>query len=97
MENGKTQLCGIKAICSACRNLELPSSEPSVMSMIIHEYFPAKKIGGVWISDMDMITTWRQEQIQTRPERELKGRIEPPPPTKTVKQYVISKKGKGRI
>lgn len=58
-----TALSGMKAICEFCRAITLPCSEASVMQMIHECSFPARKIGGIWESDKDLITTWRRKWI----------------------------------
>lgn len=63
----KTALYGIKAIRDCCRNLELPSSEASVMAMIIKFGLPAYKIGGIWIADQEAIAKWRHEYAVAGP------------------------------
>ncbi|MBN1662882.1 MAG: hypothetical protein JW943_04705 [Deltaproteobacteria bacterium] len=59
----KTELYGIKQIMDCCNNLELPHSESSVMTMINFEGLPARKIGGIWISDSNKIAEWRLKYI----------------------------------
>jgi hypothetical protein len=53
-----TVLCGMKAICEHCRSISLPSSESTIISMVRKDGFPAKKIGGIWISNADAIIEW---------------------------------------
>ena len=55
---GATVLCGMKAICEHCRSISLPSSESTVISMVKTSGFPAKKVGGIWISNADAIIAW---------------------------------------
>jgi len=60
----KVKLSGIKEIQTCCGRLGLPTSVSSVISMINHDGFPAKKIGGIWISDMNLIEEWRLSYIK---------------------------------
>jgi hypothetical protein len=55
---GAKILCGMKAICEHCRAISLPSSESTIISMVRQYGFPAKKVGGVWISNTDAIMDW---------------------------------------
>jgi hypothetical protein len=59
----KTALYGIKAIRDCCRKLELPSTEATVMAMIHESGLPAKKLGGIWISDAELIAEWRRKYV----------------------------------
>lgn len=59
----KTALYGIKAIRDCCRKLELPSTEATVMAMIHESGLPAKKLGGIWISDSELIAGWRRKYV----------------------------------
>jgi hypothetical protein len=38
----------------------------SIEDLILHHGFPAKKIMGIWESDSDLITAWRQERLNGR-------------------------------
>lgn len=58
-----TALSGMKAIQSFCGSIGLKSSEVSVIDMIKNEEFPAKKLGGIWESDKELIVKWRKDRI----------------------------------
>ena len=67
-----TALSGIKAIQTFCGSIGLKSSLVSVMDMIKYEGLPAKKLGGIWESDEELIIKWRKDRINgtatTKPE-----------------------------
>lgn len=63
MEKAKTALSGMTAIRDFCRSINLASAEASVIYMIVSCGFPAKKIGGIWESDKEMIIEWRKKYI----------------------------------
>ncbi|MCK9519560.1 MAG: hypothetical protein M0R74_11135 [Dehalococcoidia bacterium] len=63
MEKAKAALSGMTAIREFCRSINLASSEASVINMIVSCGFPAKKIGGIWESDKEMIVEWRKKYI----------------------------------
>lgn len=67
MTEKKTELGGFKEIQECCARLGLPSSQASVLDMINFQDFPARKVGGVWISDSDLIEKWRKDYIAGRP------------------------------
>lgn len=54
-------LLGMKSIC---RYVSL--SEPTVLRLIRERDFPATKIAGTWVSDMDLILEWRRTCIRRR-------------------------------
>lgn len=58
-----TALSGMTAIRDFCRSIGLASSEASVIQMIKECGFPAKKLGGIWESDRDIIKEWRRKYI----------------------------------
>jgi len=58
-----TALSGMKAIREFCRSINLSSSEASVINMIKTCKFPARKLGGIWESDKELIVTWRKKYI----------------------------------
>lgn len=60
-----TALSGIDAICDYCRSVGLPASKVSVLQMIRDEYLPAKKLGGIWDSDSELIDKWRRNRLET--------------------------------
>lgn len=53
-----SQLSGMKQICEYIRR-----SECTVLSLVRTEGFPAKKIGGIWESDTELIDEWRKGNI----------------------------------
>jgi hypothetical protein len=55
---GETTLSGMKAIQEHCRAINLPSSEATVLQMIRDSGFPARKLGGIWVADPEVIGTW---------------------------------------
>jgi hypothetical protein len=61
----------MKAICG-----HVYRSEATVLSLIRDYDFPATKIGGIWESDIDLISEWRRQQINGR------GPVEPKPAVK---------------
>lgn len=67
MAENKTELGGFKEIQECCARLGLPSSQASVLDMINFQGLPARKIGGTWIADAELITKWRKEYIEGRP------------------------------
>lgn len=73
MEPGKTgsSLSGMKAIRDFNRSINLASSEASVIQMIRDEEFPAKKLGGIWESDKDLIIAWRKNRLSSKKESVL--------------------------
>jgi len=76
----KNKLCGIKEIQECCGSMWLPISPTSVMSMISLSGLPAKKLGGVWISDVEMIEKWRSGYIAGMP---IPGKT----PAKSTKRF----------
>lgn len=56
-------LSGMTAIREYCRSINLASAEVSVIQMIKECGFPARKIGGIWESDKDLIVAWRKKYI----------------------------------
>lgn len=58
-----TALSGMKAIQEFCRTIGLPSSESTVINFILSEDFPAKKLGGIWESDKELIVEWRKKRL----------------------------------
>ena len=55
---GGTTLSGMKAIQDHCRAKNLPSSEATVLQMIRESGFPARKLGGIWVANTEIIETW---------------------------------------
>ena len=53
-----TALGGMTAIRDYCRILGLQCSEASIISLIKACGFPARKLGGQWLSDKVLIKTW---------------------------------------
>jgi hypothetical protein len=58
-----TGLSGMKAIQEHCRILGLPASEVTVIQMIRQSGFPARKLGGIWLSDKERIQDWQKRYI----------------------------------
>jgi hypothetical protein len=75
-----TALIGMKAICG-----HVYRSEATVLSLIRDCDFPATKIGGIWESDIDLISEWRKQQINGR------GPVEPKQEAKTSKKKPLSR------
>lgn len=65
MESENTALSGMKAITDYCRSINMPAAEATIMSHIINEGFPAKKLGGIWESDRALIIEWRKNRLTT--------------------------------
>lgn len=59
-----TALSGMTAIRDFCRSINLPSSEVTIIQLIKEEEFPARKLGGVWESDKEEITSWRRSRLR---------------------------------
>ena len=57
-------LSGMKDIRDYCRSIQLASSEASVLMMIHHYGFPARKIGGIWESNKESINNWRKQFVE---------------------------------
>lgn len=55
-------LTGTKQICSF-----MGRSWRTVEKWIINDDFPAKKMNGIWESDAELITQWRQKRILQEP------------------------------
>lgn len=53
-----TALGGMTAIRDYCRILGLQCSEASIISLIKECGFPARKLGGQWLSDKLLIKSW---------------------------------------
>ena len=53
-----TELDGMKAICNYVKR-----SEATVMDWIRNMEFPAKKLGGTWVSDVELIVNWKRKII----------------------------------
>lgn len=68
-----TALSGMTAIRDFCRSIGLASSEASVIQMIKECGFPAKKLGGIWESDRDIIKEWRRKYISGEVELKKEG------------------------
>jgi len=51
-------LQGMKEICRY-----MGKSEPTIIRYIRYRGFPAKKVGGEWVSDAALIATWRRGLI----------------------------------
>ena len=60
-------LSGKKAICNF-----LGRGWSIVEKWIIYEGFPATKIDGIWESDSDLITKWRQKRVANGNNRQKK-------------------------
>lgn len=57
----ETKLDGMKEITTYfCR------SESTILILIRDQAFPAKKIGGTWTSDKDLIDQWRRDLLHGR-------------------------------
>lgn len=80
IEKSKTMLSGMVAIRDFCRSINLASSEASVIQMIRESGFPAKKLGGIWESEKELIVTWRKNYLtgevktEEKPKPELTGK-----------------------
>jgi hypothetical protein len=89
-----TALSGMTAIRDFCRSINMQSSEVTIVQLIKEEDFPAKKLGGVWESDQDLIIQWRKRRLAVvTPEPE-----EPPKPElekKPAAPAAATDKGKG--
>lgn len=52
-----------------------PRSESTIMSLIFHGDFPAKKINGRWESNKDLIDDWQKKQVaKTETGKKRRGR-----------------------
>ena len=56
-------LTGMKAITDYVKR-----SEVTVLKLIRAEDFPAKKLGGIWESDTELIDEWRKKKIEANKE-----------------------------
>lgn len=56
-------LSGMTAIQDYCRSINMQSSAAFISDLIKYEFFPAKKLGGVWESDEELINAWRRERL----------------------------------
>lgn len=56
-------LSGMTAIQDFCRSINMQSSSSVINDLIKYEFFPAKKLGGVWESDGDLIVIWRRQRL----------------------------------
>jgi hypothetical protein len=56
-------LSGMTAIQDYCRSINMQSSSSVINDLIKYEFFPAKKLGGVWESDGDLIVIWRRQRL----------------------------------
>ena len=59
-----TALGGMTAIREFCRGIGMQSSESTVISFIVCLKFPAKKLGGQWSSDTDLILEWHKKYLR---------------------------------
>jgi len=57
-------------------------SEATILAWIRQENFPARKLGGIWISDTDVIDRWRIKTI----EGDHPPPAQPPPEKKEKKK-----------
>jgi hypothetical protein len=57
-ETSSTALIGMSDICAYVRR-----SEKTVLDLIRCESLPARKIGGIWESDRQLIDEWRRARI----------------------------------
>jgi len=55
-------LSGMKEISGYFRR-----SEATLLKLIRDEDFPARKFGGIWESDTELIDKWRREKIAETP------------------------------
>ena len=53
-----SSLSGMKAICQ-----HMKKSDVTILKLVREEGFPAKKIGGTWESDTELIDRWRRVKI----------------------------------
>lgn len=89
-----TALSGMTAIRDFCRAINMQSSEVTIVQLIKEEDFPAKKLGGVWESDQDLIIQWRKRRLAVGtpdPEETRK----PEPEKKPAAPAAAADKGKG--
>ena len=56
-----TALQGMKAICNYAGK-----SENTLRKLIQDEGFPAKKVGGEWMSDTGLVDAWRLEKVVSK-------------------------------
>lgn len=54
------ELEGMKAICNHVKR-----SESTVLDWIRFMGFPAKKLGGIWVSEAGLISDWKKKIIAT--------------------------------
>ena len=87
------ELEGMKAICNYVKR-----SEATVLDWIRFMAFPAKKLGGIWVSDTELISDWKKKIITSdeaeteqnksetkRPDTETKAPAKEPPKGNMVK------------
>lgn len=87
------------AIRDYCRSINMQSSEVTIIQLIKEEEFPAKKLGGVWESDKDLINGWRKRRLlngstepESSPEPEKKPTARVTEPAADIKKQKIGKK-----
>jgi hypothetical protein len=61
MPESEVALSGMKVISEYVRR-----SPSTVLSWIRELGFPARKIGGIWESDKELIDQWRKDQIRAQ-------------------------------
>lgn len=59
-----TALTGMKEICQY-----MSRSEVTVLKLIRDQDFPAKKIGGIWESDKELVDEWLLAEIKNKRRR----------------------------
>ncbi len=74
-DNGSknTELLGMKEI-----TLYVRRSEATVLKLIREEGFPARKVGGQWVSDTTVIVEWRLDILKDIEKKLKKGRSSAP-------------------
>ncbi len=72
-----TTLSGMNAIRDFCRSIQLASTEVTIIMLIKNYRLPAKKIGGVWQSDKELIMNWRKQYISGKIEENMSNKPSP--------------------
>jgi len=68
-DKSETALVGMAAICQYMNR-----GEKTVLNLIRDEDFPARKLGGIWESDKELVDKWRRRRISMDREQEFRAR-----------------------
>jgi hypothetical protein len=85
------ELEGMKVICDHVKR-----SEATVLDWIRFMAFPAKKLGGIWVSDTELISDWKKKII-TSDEAETKQPKNETKKSDTEKKTIVKESQKDKI